>query len=99
MAASSSMTRTRGFNGSVDLDGVEGALAAVELGLVEIQRVDVARAGAGGQAPVVVDAAHRLAVHFEDDVAALDVGIEGGTERLDARHDHSLDAVGQPEAF
>src|SRR5919106_4797756 len=80
----------------LDLDGVESAL--LDLGFMRIEGQNIAGAGAGGQPPVIVDAAHRLAVDFEQYVTALDLGIERRAHGLDARDDHALRAVRQPEA-
>src|SRR5262245_41692564 len=94
MAASSSMTRMRGFT-LFDFDRVQRAL--LDLWLVQIQGEDVSRPRRGGQPAEIVDRANRMAVHFEQNVAALDVGVEGRTHRLHAGDDDALRALRELE--
>jgi hypothetical protein len=48
---------------------------------------------------VVLDRANRLTVDFENNMAALDVGVEGGAEGLDPRDDHPFEAFREAETL
>src|SRR5688572_966495 len=53
---------------------------------VDVERDDVAGLQARGEAAIVLDRSHGLAVDLEQHVIALEVGIERGAHRLHARH-------------
>src|SRR5689334_3494486 len=86
-AASSSMTRMRGFtvvSPGLRADGADGAL--IELGFVEIERQHIARARGADNAAEAGDRIDRLPIDLEDDRAAIDAAVVSDGQRLNALH-------------
>src|SRR6266853_5505118 len=107
--ASSSITRMRGFgmapsggdryhaNSSFDADRQEAAL--IEVGIVHVEREHVAAMGGSCHATKLRSGFDSLTVDLQKDAVAFDAGVVRRPERIDARHQHAVEAARDVESL